>query len=57
MANDEYVASIVQLAGSKGGHDYVATAVDVMSIADGLIVEFWRYYDDLDGARAFFTAA
>lgn len=56
MANDDYVSSIVQLAGMKPGATLSQTAVDVMRMADGKIAEFWRYYADLGQAEAFFAA-
>ena len=56
MANDDYVSSIVELAGMKPGATLSQTAVDVMRMADGKIAEFWRYYADLDQANAFFAA-
>jgi len=56
MANDDYVSSIVQLAGTKSEATLSQTAVDVMRMADGKIAEFWRYYADLGQANAFFAA-
>ena len=56
MANDEYVSSIVRLTGAKGSRQFTATVVDLMRMESGHIAEFWRYYDDLAAARAFFDA-
>jgi hypothetical protein len=56
MANDDYVSSIVELAGMKSGATLSQTAVDVMRMVDGKIAEFWRYYADLGQASAFFAA-
>ncbi|MGI8563244.1 MAG: nuclear transport factor 2 family protein [Candidatus Dormibacter sp.] len=55
MANDEYATSIVQMRGSKTSLSFTGTAVDVMRMDAGLIVEFWRYYDNFELARAFFA--
>ncbi|MBJ7602538.1 MAG: nuclear transport factor 2 family protein [Candidatus Dormibacteraeota bacterium] len=55
MANDEYATSIVQMRGSKSSLSFTGTAVDVMRMDAGLIVEFWRYYDNFELARAFFS--
>ena len=54
-ANDEYVSSIVALAGQKPGLDFSQNAIDVMRMEDGRIAEFWRYYEDLGVAESFFA--
>jgi ketosteroid isomerase-like protein len=54
MANQEYVSSIVRLAGSKGSRQFTATVVDLMRMESGHIAEFWRFYEDPAAARAFF---
>ena len=55
MANDEYVTSVVLLAGAKGADVFADTAVDLMRMRDGRIAEFWRYYSDFPRAVAFFS--
>ena len=56
MANQEYVSSVVRLAGSKGLRQFTATVVDLMRMESGHIAEFWRYYEDPVAARTFFDA-
>lgn len=56
MANDDFVATIVQLTAAKPGTRLDQTAADVMRIKDGKIAEFWRYYADLGAAHDFFAA-
>jgi ketosteroid isomerase-like protein len=54
-ANDDYVYSTVALTGRKGDLDFSQTAIDVMRMRGGQIAEFWRYYEDLGQAEAFFS--
>lgn len=56
MANDDYVTSIVHMTGQKVDRTFDQTAVDIMRMGGGKIVEFWRYYADVEEAHSFILA-